>query len=41
MVKELMLDPIYLAGKSEVAAEGDLQIAKDLFEALVAHRENV
>ena len=37
MVKELMHDPIFLAGKSEVATKEDLQVAKDLFDTLIAH----
>ena len=39
MVKELMHDPIFLAGKSEVATKADLQIAQDLLDTLIAHRE--
>ena len=39
MIKELMHDPIFLAGKSEVATKEDLQVAKDLLDTLVAHRE--
>ena len=39
MVKELMHDPIFLAGKSEVATKEDLQVATDLLETLIAHRE--
>ena len=39
MVKELMHDPIFLAGKSEVATKDDLEVAKDLLETLIAHRE--
>lgn len=40
MVKELMHDPIFLAGKSEVATKEDLQVAQDLLDTLVAHRES-
>ena len=40
MVKELMHDPIFLAGKSEAATKEDLQVAQDLLETLVAHRES-
>ena len=29
MIKELMHDPIFLAGKSEVATKEDLQVAVD------------
>ena len=39
MVKELMHDPIFLAGKSETATKEDLQVAKDLLDTLIAHRE--
>ena len=40
MVKELMHDPIFLAGKSEVATKEDLQVAQDLLDTLMAHRES-
>ena len=40
MIKELMHDPIFLAGKSEVATKEDLQVAQDLLDTLVAHRES-
>ena len=39
MIKELMHDPIFLAGKSEIAEKEDLQIAEDLLETLIAHKE--
>ncbi len=39
MVKELMHDPIFLAGKSDPATKEDLQIAADLLDTLMAHRE--
>ena len=39
MIKELMHDPIFLAGKSEIATIDDLQIAQDLLDTLMAHRE--
>ena len=39
MVKELIHDPIFLAGKSEAATKDDLNIAQDLLETLIAHRE--
>ena len=32
MIKNLVHDPIFLAGKSEVATKEDLQIAQDLLE---------
>ena len=40
MIKKLMHDPIFLAGKSEVATKEDLQVAKDLLDMLMAHRES-
>ena len=39
MIKELMHDPIFLAGKSEVATKEDLQVAQDLLDTLVAHKD--
>ena len=39
MIKELIHDPIFLAGKSEVATKDDLQVAQDLLDTLIAHRE--
>ena len=39
MVKELMHDPIFLAGKSEVATKEDLPVAQDLLDTLMAHKE--
>lgn len=38
MVIHLMHDPIFLAGKSEVATKADLQIAQDLIDTLIAHK---
>ena len=40
MIKELMHDPIFLAGKSEIATKEDLQVAKDLLDTLLAHKES-
>ena len=40
MVKELIHDPIFLAGKSEVATKEDLQVAQDLLDTLIAHKES-
>ena len=40
MIKELMHDPIFLAGNSEVATEEDSQVAQDLLDTLMAHRES-
>ncbi len=39
MIKQLIHDPIFLAGKSETAAKEDLHIAQDLLDTLIAHRE--
>ncbi len=39
MIKELMHDPIFLAGKSGPATKEDLQTAKDLLDTLMAHKE--
>ena len=39
MVRELMHDPIFLAGKSEPATKEDIPVAHDLLETLIAHRE--
>ena len=39
MIKELIHDPIFLAGKFEVATKDDLPIAQDLLDTLMAHRE--
>ena len=41
MVKELMHDPIFLAGKSEIATKEDLQVAQDLLDTLMAHRDQM
>ena len=40
MIKELIHDPIFLARKSENATKEDLQVAKDLLDTLMAHRES-
>ena len=34
-----MHDPIFLAGKSEVATKDDIEVANDLLETLIAHKE--
>ncbi len=39
MIKDLIHDPIFLAGKSEVATKEDLQVAQDLIDTLTAHKE--
>ena len=40
MIKELIHDPIFLAGKSEVATREDLQVAQDLLDTLAAHKDS-
>ena len=40
MVKELIHDPIFLAGKSEIATREDLQVAQDLLDTLMAHKDS-
>ena len=39
MIKEVIHDPIFLAGKSEMATKEDLQVAQDLLDTLIANRE--
>ena len=39
MVKELTHDPIFLSLKSEVATKEDLQVAEDLLDTLIAHKD--
>ena len=39
MIKELIHDPIFLAGKSETAGKEDQQVALDLLDTLKAHSE--
>lgn len=39
MVQPIMKDPIFLAQRSEPATRDDLQVAKDLLETLIAHRD--
>lgn len=40
MIRELMHDPIFLAGKLEVATKEDLQVAQDLLDTLMAHKKS-
>lgn len=40
MIKELMHDPIFLAGKSDIATKEDLQVAQDLLDTLMAHKDS-
>ncbi len=39
MIRELMHDPIFLAGKAEMATKDDIEVADDLLETLIAHKE--
>lgn len=39
MIKELIHDPILLARKSENATIEDLQVAQDLLDTLIAHKD--
>lgn len=39
MIKELMHNPIFLNLKSEVATKEDLQVAEDLLDTLIAHKD--
>ena len=39
MIRELIHDPIFLAMKSEMATKEDLQVAQDLLDTLVAHKD--
>lgn len=39
MIKELIHDPIFLAGKSEKATAEDIGTANDLLDTLIAHKD--
>ena len=39
MIKEIIHDPIFLGGKSELATKEDFQVAQDLLDTLIANRE--
>ena len=39
MIKELIHDPIFLSLKSEVVTKEDLQVAEDLLDTLIAHKD--
>ena len=39
MVKAVVHDPIFLAGRSELATKEDLQVAQDLLDTLIANRD--
>ena len=40
MIKEVMHDPIFLAGKSELSTKEDLQVAQDLLDTLIANKDD-
>ena len=40
MIKEVTHDPIFLARKSEMATKEDLQVAQDLLDTLMAHKDS-
>lgn len=40
MVKDMIDDPIFLARKSEVATKEDFQVAQDLLDTLIAHKDS-
>ena len=40
MIKELIHDPIFLAGKAEVSTKEDLPIVQDLLNTLMAHKDS-
>lgn len=40
MVKKIIHDPIFLARTSELATKEDLQIAQDLIDTLITHRDS-
>ena len=39
MIKEIIHDPIFLTGKSEMATKEDLQVAQDLLDTLIANKD--
>ena len=40
MIRELAHNPIFLAGKSELATKEDFQVAQDLLDTLIAHKDS-
>ena len=40
MIKEVIHDPIFLAGKSDVATKEDLQVVQDLLDTLIANKDD-
>ena len=39
MIKQIIHDPIFLAGKSERATKEDLRVAQDLLDTLIANKD--
>ena len=39
MVKDIVHDPMFLAGKSDLATKEDLQVAQDLLDTLIANKD--
>ncbi|MDE6019455.1 MAG: peptide deformylase [Ruminococcus sp.] len=39
MVKDVVHDPIFLSGKSELATKEDLHVAQDLLDTLIANKD--
>lgn len=40
MIKELLHNPTFLTEKSETATKDDLQVAQDLLDTLMAHKDS-
>lgn len=40
MIRNIVHDPIFLAGKSEFATKEDLQVAQDLLDTLIANKDD-
>ena len=39
MIKNLVNDPIFRAGKSEIASKEDLHVVQDLLYTLIVHKD--
>ena len=39
MIKEIIHDPIFLAGKSELATKEDVHLAQDILDTLIANKD--
>ena len=40
MIKELVRDPFFLSGRSDLTTKEDLWIAQDLLDTLMAHKDS-